>query len=277
MEIAIIDTGFFHADGGAMFGAIPKTAWERRYPADASNRCVLAMRSLLILTDDERIILIDTGAGDKQKKALSYYRFFDCIDLNETLTQRGISPTDVTDVVLTHLHFDHCGDCTREENGKFKITYPNARHWVSRSQWENFLQPHDLEKTSYFPENMLPVEKAGQLHLIESDTWLTPEVELRIYDGHTPGQIVTYIHHPEQTYLFAGDVIPLAASVSPEWISAYDLSPLLSYTGKIRLLEEAARKKQAIIFCHDASQPCAAIRKAGKFFKAADHKLVFIP
>lgn len=272
MRIETIETGFFYADGGAMFGAIPKTAWQRRYPSDEANGCILAMRSLLIIDDDGKIILIDTGAGNKHLQSLSYYRFFNLADLPETLAGWNIRPEQVTDVILTHLHFDHCGDATRHNaNGDLTVTFPNARHWVGRSQWENFLTPHALEKDTYFPENMIPVKEAGLLQLITEDTVLSPAIDLRIYDGHTPGQIVPYIHTPERTFVFAGDVIPLAAGISPEWISAYDTYPVTSYNEKIRLLEEAAGKDQTIFFCHDAYTPCATVKKAGKHFKKMNH------
>jgi len=277
MKIEVIDIGFFYADGGAMFGAIPKTAWERRYPSDDLNRCVLVMRSLLVTTPDGRIILIDNGAGNKHLKALNHYGFFDLADLNSVLALRGIQPADVTDVVLTHLHFDHCGYSTQQDthSKELTVTYPKARHWVSQKQWENFLTPNALEKDSYFPENMIPVKDAGLLRLITADTLLSEGIELRLFDGHTPGQIVPYIHCPEQTYVFAGDVIPLMACLSPGWISAYDTHPVTSYNEKIRLLDEAVHEKQAVIFCHDAYTRCATIKKTGSFFKVAE--ITFIP
>lgn len=269
MKIETIDTGFFYADGGAMFGAVPKRAWVRRYPADETNGCVMAMRSLLITTDEGRIILVDTGAGNKHLRALSYYRFFDLVDLPQALNQRGIRPEQVTDLILTHLHFDHCGDATRyQENGDLALTFPNARHWVSRAQWDNFRAPHALEKASYLPENMLPVHQAGLLQLISEETSIAPGVDIQLYDGHSPGQLVPYIHSAEQTFVFPGDVIPLAASLSPEWISAYDTHPLTSYTEKLRLLEQAAAHNQCLIFCHDAYTPYTAVKKVGRGFKA---------
>ena len=141
MDIQIINTGYFYADGGAMFGAIPKTAWSRRYPSDETNGCVLAMRSLLVSNVPEKVILIDNGAGTKHLRQLSYYNFFDLVDLGEELHKRGISPGLVTDVVLTHLHFDHCGYSTlkNEETGEIYPAFPNAIYWVSRKQWDNFL------------------------------------------------------------------------------------------------------------------------------------------
>lgn len=260
MQIQLIDTGYFYADGGAMFGAIPKTAWNRRYPANDQNGCILAMRSALIRTDCGRIILIDSGAGSKHLKQLSYYQFFDLADLGSELQKRGVQPDQITDVVLTHLHFDHCGYITQ-------LSFPNAIHWVSRVQWENFLHPSPLEKASYFIEDMQAVANKHALRLIDHDTELCPSVDLRLFGGHTPGQIAPYLTTPERTYIFAGDVIPLAASVSPEWISAYDTYPITSYNEKVRMLEEASRKGHALIYCHDAYTQCSTVKKVNDFFK----------
>ena len=265
MELHLIDSGYFYADGGAMFGAIPKTAWSRRYKSNEQNGCVLAMRSLLIITDDGRHILVDNGAGDKHLKQLAYYQFFQLKDLGEELKKRGSSCEQITDVVFTHLHFDHCGYTTRNDD-RYSPAFPTATHWVSRRQWENFLHPHPLEKESFFPENMQSVEEAGLLHLIDDTEWITPTVELRLADGHTPGQIVPYVHTPEETFVFAGDVIPLAASVSPEWISAYDIEPAVSYNEKLRLLEEAARRHQLVIYCHDAYTPYSYVKQVNGYF-----------
>ena len=267
MKILTIDTGYFYADGGAMFGAIPKTSWSRRYPSNAQNGCVLAMRSLLIEADG-RIILVDNGAGYKHLKTLSYYQFFDLQDLHEALRKRGIEPTDVTDMVFTHLHFDHCGYTTLQDpqSDTLRLAFPNANHWVSRRQWENFRQPHPLEQGSYFPEDMELVETSGRLRLVEEEMALTPHVRFRLFDGHTPGQIALYCDLPERTYLFAGDVIPLAAHLSLAWISAYDDAPLRSYEAKERMLAEAVAHKQAIIYCHDAHTCCSTVKRINHFY-----------
>lgn len=269
MEIDLIDTGCFYADGGAMFGAIPKTAWNRRYPSNEKNGCILTMRSLLISKYPEKIILVDNGAGNKHLDQLSYYNFFNLVDLEKELRKKGITPEQVTDVILTHLHFDHCGYSTRKEEktGELYPSFPNATHWVSRKQWENFLHPNPLEKDSYFMENMQAIADKGLLRLIDTDTKLCPDIELRIFDGHTPGQLVPYITTSEQTFVFAGDVIPLVASVSPEWISAYDTYPVTSYQEKVRMLEEAAREGQVLIYCHDAYTKCSTVKKVNNFYK----------
>lgn len=270
MRIELIDTGFFYADGGAMFGAVPKTAWGKRYPSDEKNGCVLAMRSLLVWMPNGRIMLIDTGAGNKQLRQLSYYRFFGLTDLGAELEKRGVKSEEVTDVVLTHLHFDHCGYVTLkdEATGSLRMAFPHATHWVSEVQWQRFMHPHPLESASFIPENMDLVAQTNRLRLITEDTRLCPEVLLKCYNGHTAGQIVPYVKGEERTYVFAGDVIPLAASVSPHWISAYDTNPLESYEAKCALLEEAVLEKYALFFCHDAYTHCATVKKIGGFFKA---------
>ncbi len=272
MKIHLIDTGYFYGDGGAMFGAIPKTAWQRRYKANEQNKCILAMRSVLIITGDGRKILIDNGAGNILLKQSTYYTFFDQVDLGEELVRYGTSREEITDVVLTHLHFDHCGYTTQteEETGNRFLSFPNATHWISRSQWDNCHNPNPLEKDSYFVENIQPVAHAGKLRLIEEDSPLSSEVELRLYDGHTPGQIVPYIRTPERTVVFAGDVIPLAAHVSSDWISAYDTYPVLSYYEKLRMLEEAVNKNQVLIYCHDAYTPCSTVKRINDFYRVAD-------
>lgn len=270
MKLRTIDTGYFYADGGAMFGAIPKSSWSRRYPCNDQNACVLAMRTLLIEEDDGRIILVDNGAGYKHLRTLSYYRFFDLQDLHKALSAMGIKPTDVTDMVFTHLHFDHCGYTTLHtdnDSGPLCLAFPNANHWVSHKQWENFRHPHPLEQGSYFPEDMLLVESAGRLRLIEEEEMqLTPHVRLRLFDGHTPGQIAVYCEKPERTYLFAGDVIPLAAHLSSAWISAYDNEPLRAYEAKTQMLDVAVKEKQALIYCHDAYTQCTTVKQINQFY-----------
>ncbi|MDR0844580.1 MAG: MBL fold metallo-hydrolase [Tannerella sp.] len=275
IRLQLIDTGYFYADGGSMFGATPHKAWSRRYASDEQNRCILAMRAGLVTTDCGRIILIDNGVGDKQLDKLksSSYRFFDLADLYDELRKRAVSPEQVTDVVLTHLHFDHCGYTTKYEDGQAAPAFPSATCWVSQAQWENALHPNPLEADAYFPENMDAIEKSGKLRLIQADCDLCEGVRLRLYDGHTPGQIAPYIRTDDYTAVFAGDVIPISAQISPLWISAYDLCPLTSYYEKIRMLDEAASTNQVIIHYHDAYTPCSTVKKINNFFKIS-HKIV---
>lgn len=268
MEIELIDTGYFFADGGAMFGSVPKKSWSKRYASNGKNGCLLTLRSLLVQTACGRVILVDTGAGHKQLNLMKAYQFFRVEDLGEELGKRGLSRTDITDVVFTHLHFDHCGYATlrNKETNALELGFPNARHWVGESQWQNFLHPHPLEEPTYMRENVYPVFEQGRLERIEGETTLCPGVVLKLYDGHTPGQIVPYFDTSGGTFVFPGDVIPLAACVSPGWISAYDLSPKQSYDEKTRLLEAAVRDKQTLIFCHDAYSLTATVKKVGSFY-----------
>lgn len=267
-KIEIITTGYFHADGGAMFGAIPKSAWSRKYPSDALNSCVLAMKSLLITTSSGKKIVVDTGCGNKHLKHLSYYRFFGLKELGVILKQTGTLPEEITDVILTHLHFDHCGYCTLEQDGVISMAFPNAQHWVSRQQWNDFCHPNALEKESFFEKDMQLIAENGKLSLLETDWQLSPDVFLALYDGHTPGQIVPYIETDNGSVIFAGDVIPLIAHLSPSWISAYDTEPLHSYNEKMRLMETAVKKSGRIIYCHDAYTSSSKVKKTdnGLFF-----------
>ncbi|MDR2498832.1 MAG: MBL fold metallo-hydrolase [Tannerellaceae bacterium] len=264
-SVELIETGRFYADGGAMFGCIPKASWTRRYPCKADNACVLAMRSMLINDGNGRIILVDNGVGNKQLRKLRSYNFFDLVDINSELQRRGIAPTDVTDVVLTHLHFDHCGYTTqRDDDGRLKLSFPHARHWITRSQWDICNNPSPLEQSSYLKENIEPLADATGLRLIDSPVDISPAVALKIAGGHADGQIVVYATDADRTYVFAGDVIPLAAHISLAWISAYDLFPLNSYNAKRLILDEAARLHQSLVYCHDAYLPCSTIKKLRK-------------
>ena len=271
MKLTLIDTGYFYADGGAMFGAVPKTAWSRRYVSDDKNRCVLAMRSLLIQTDCGRNILIDAGAGMHHPQQLTWYQFFDLQTWDELLAKVHLSTDQITDVVFTHLHFDHAGGAIisvgdNEAKNSYALRFPKATHWVSETQWHNAQHPHPLEEDSFFVEELNYIQSTRLLRCITEDTPLCASVELRLYAGHTPGQLVPYVQHGEETVVFAGDVIPLSASVSPAWISAYDLHPTESYTEKLRLLDEATRLGQTLIFCHDAYTPFCEIQRVNDTF-----------
>lgn len=263
MQIKLIETGRFHADGGAMFGAIPKISWSRRYKSFDDNTCILSMKTLLVRDDDGRIILVDNGAGNKHLRLLSFYKFHNMADLSAELAKENILPEQITDVVLTHLHFDHCGYTTVHDESicSLRPTFPNAVHWVSRRQWDICCNPSPLEKDSFRIENIKAVEESGRLSMIDEDRSISRNVTLRLFGGHTPGQIAVYARSEERMHVFAGDVIPLAAHVSPEWISAYDMSPLTSYNEKIRMLEEAAANDFALIYCHDAYTPCSTVKK----------------
>jgi len=267
MKILKIEAGTFQCDGGAIFGVVPKRVWKKRYPCNEDNFCRLAMRCMLIDTGEKRI-LIDSGAGDKQLEYLKYYNFEGVVRFDAALNKLGYSCGDITDVILTHLHFDHCGGCTvyNADHSKIELTFPNATHWVGEEQWKNFMEPNVREGDSYFAENMLPVQEAGKLRLVTENQWLCPEVELRIFNGHTLGQLVSYIYNGDKTFVYVGDVIPVVATLPVSWISAYDTYPITAMEEKKALLDEAVEKHQILFFEHDAyTESCMVKEVNGKY------------
>jgi len=267
MKLHKIEAGSFHVDGGAIFGVVPKRVWQKRYPCDEENFCQLNMRCLFIDTGEKRI-LIDSGTGDKQLEYLKYYEFKGVVNFESELNKLGYHCSDITDVVLTHLHFDHCGGCTRynEDRTEVELTFPNATHWVGEEQWKNFMNPNVREGDSYFSENMIPIQEQGMLKLVSENQWICPEVELRIFNGHTLGQLVSYIHTGSKTYVYVGDVIPIAPTVPVSWISAFDTYPITAMNEKKILLDEAAEKQQILFFEHDAYTECCTIKEMyGKY------------
>ena len=260
MKLIKIEAGTFHVDGGAAFGVVPKKVWQKRYPCDKDNYCTLHMRCLLVDTGDRRI-LIDAGTGDKQLKYLAYYGFKGVIDFESELGNSGYQCSDITDVIFTHLHFDHCGGATRfgADGESVELVFPNATHWVSQTQWDNFMHPNVRESDSYFAENMIPISTAGKLKLVTENQMVCPELEIRIFNGHTVGQLVSYIHLGTKTLVYVGDVIPLAANVPLSWISSYDVFPLTAMEEKKVLLDEAADKEQILFFEHDAYTECCTV------------------
>ena len=280
MKLYKIEAGTFHVDGGAAFGVVPKKVWQKRYPCDAENYCTLHMRCLLIDTGNKRI-LIDTGTGDKQLKYLKYYGFKGVVNFENELKKSGYTCSDITDVIFTHLHFDHCGGATKynADRSQVELVFPNATHWVSATQWENFLNPNVREGDSYFPENTMPIFEAGKLRLVTENQSICPEVQVAIYNGHTVGQLVSYIRIGERTLVYVGDVIPLVANVPLSWISSYDVFPLVAMEEKKTLLDEAAAKKQILFFEHDAYTECCTVEtqynkhKVTETFSFAEIKL----
>ena len=267
MKLHKIEAGNFQVDGGAAFGVVPKRVWQKRYACNEDNFCRVNMRCLLIDTGEKKI-LIDTGCGNKQLEYLKYYDFVGVINFETELAKIGYSCNDITDVVYTHLHFDHCGGSTyyNADKTKAELTFPNAIHYVGEAQWNNFLKPNIRESDSYFPENILPIYEAGKLKLISENVWLCPEVELRLFNGHTVGQLVSYIHTDQKTYVYMGDVIPTATNIPIAWISAYDIYPIAAMEEKKVLLDEAATKHQILIFEHDAYvESCTVKEMYGKY------------
>lgn len=269
MEIYNIETGNFKCDGGAMFSVVPKLLWSRKYPSDEDNLCNCAMRSLLVV-DGERKILIDNGTGDKQDE-----EFFKHQHLNgdstllSSLLNIGFQPKDITDVIFTHLHFDHCGGAVKnnEKGDGFDLVFPNATHWVSKAQWENFNNPNIREADAYFQENIIPIKEAGKLKFVEKEGELFPNFEIRFVNGHTPGLMVSIIKNENNTLVFAGDFIPTAANVPVKWLASYDLNPTESLREKEVFLKEAVENNYILFFQHDIINECCSLVQTPKGIK----------
>ncbi len=265
-----IHAGRLGLDGGAMFGIVPKPLWERRIPADGRNRIPLAMRCLL-LEGDGRLVLIDNGLGDKYdaKFADIYAVDRESAELHRSLAAAGCGADEVTDVVLTHLHFDHCGGSTVRDGGGFGLAFPNATHWVQRAHWD-WAHASPREAASFLPENLDPLEASGQLRLLDGPGEVLPGIEALVADGHTRGQQLLKIADAEETLVFAADLLPTAAHVPLLWIMAYDVAPLDTLAEKEAFLEEAAREGWLIFFEHDTEVATARVRKTERGFEAID-------
>jgi glyoxylase-like metal-dependent hydrolase (beta-lactamase superfamily II) len=265
MKIHKIETGNFMADGGAIFGVVPKVMWEKKYPCNENNYCNLSMRCLLIKTNN-RVILIDTGVGDKQSEKFFSYQHLNGDDsLQKSFQSIPVSFDEVTDVILTHLHFDHCGGAVRKDaNNVLQLTFPNAKHWVSKTQWENFQNPNAREGSVYFHENIVPILEAGKLHFIEKNTCLTEKIELRIFNGHTQGQIIPFITYKDKTIVYTADLIPLMASIPEAWVAAYDTDPLVAMKEKREFIKEAQENNYILFFEHDLYNECCRLIKTDK-------------
>jgi glyoxylase-like metal-dependent hydrolase (beta-lactamase superfamily II) len=250
--VSLIETGDFRLDGGSMFGVVPKVLWSRTNPADEQNRIAMTMHCLLVEGNGKKI-LVDTGVGHKEKDSfLEIYAVdFSRHTLENSLAVRGIQPQDITDVILSHLHFDHCGGSTVLEDGRAVPRFPNARHHVQRRHFEHALHPTERDRASFFPHNYLPLREAGLLDLVDGDTELFPGIQLMVAEGHTPAMQTVKIQSGEQTVWFAADVIPMSAHVPLPYIMGYDLFPLTTLEEKKRWLPQALAEKWIIVYEHD--------------------------
>jgi glyoxylase-like metal-dependent hydrolase (beta-lactamase superfamily II) len=267
MQLYTLDTGLFKLDGGAMFGVVPKTIWQKTNPADENNLCTWAMRCLLIEHGD-RLILIDNGIGTKQDASfLRHYYLHGEGELLESIRKAGFSPDEVTDMVLTHLHFDHCGggvQYTADRSG-FELTFKNARYWTSSAHWQWATQPNAREKASFLKENLLPMQESGHLNFIEPGAPSPfPDIDFIFVDGHTEKMMLPRIQYRGRTLVFMADLIPSAGHVPVPYVMGYDVRPLLTMNEKTDFLQTAADQNYLLIFEHDPIHECATVAPTAK-------------
>jgi glyoxylase-like metal-dependent hydrolase (beta-lactamase superfamily II) len=266
MELYSIETGNLKLDGGAMFGMVPKVLWSKYYPADENNLCNWAMRCLLVV-DGERKILIDNGIGDKQDwNFLRHYYLNGDDTLEKSLNKAGIAMEDITDVILTHLHFDHCGGSVEWNHDRtgYKLAFPNATYWVSRQQYEWALEPNHKESVSYLKENILPIEESGHMKLIEEEGEILPNINIKFYHGHTEGQAIPHINYNGKTVVFMADLLPSTAHVPMPWIMAYDTRPLITLEDKTRFYKDALENDYILFLEHDLYNECCTLQMTEK-------------
>ncbi len=266
-SIHTLETGRFRLDGGAMFGVVPKTLWSRSNPADDLNRIDMTMRSLLVRGGD-RIVLVDTGVGRKlhDKQMAMYDIAFHEHELVHALARLDITPEQVTDVILTHAHFDHIGGCTVREGDELRLQFPNAVHYLQREHWEWALKPSERDRASFLPENYLPIGEAGRLQLVNGNETLFPDLHLECVHGHTFAQQLVRIVDGDRSLLYCGDLIPMRAHVPAPWIMGYDLQPLVTLREKIDAMRRAAAHRDILVFEHDAFTEAATITETERGF-----------
>lgn len=264
MRLHVIDTGFFKLDGGAMFGVVPKSIWQKTNPADERNLCNWAMRCLLI-EDGDSLILIDNGIGDKQDaKFMRHYFLSGEANLHSSLRQAGFDTPDVTDMFLTHLHFDHCGGGVRKRGEIFEATFPNARYWSNRDHWQWATVPNPREKASFLRENILPMEQFGQLHFIEPGSSPFQHVDIHYASGHTDKMMIPRISYNGMTICFMADLLPSTGHIPVPYVMAYDTRPLLTMEEKAAFLQEAADNQYILFLEHDPEHECCTVKHTDK-------------
>ena len=261
MELHVIDTGKFKLDGGAMFGVVPKSLWKSANPPDDNNMCSLAMRCLLVESDG-RLILIDNGMGNKQsEKFFSYYYLHGNDSLSSSLHQSGFNEDDITDMFLSHLHFDHCGGSVKKDGDKLALTFKNARYWSHQEHWKWATEPNLRENASFLKENFVPIQEQGHLNYITSTNPDLPGIEVLTVDGHTEKMMIPKINYKGRIIVFCADLFPSIYHISIPWVMAYDTRPLLTMKEKEKFLNEAVDNQYILFFEHDPVNECCTLKR----------------
>ena len=277
MKLYPIEAGNFKLDGGAMFGVVPKTIWNKTNPADENNLIDIAARCLLI-EDGNRLILIDTGMGNKQsEKFFSYYSLWGDHSLDKSLAKYGFHRDDVTDVFMTHLHFDHCGGSVNWNKDKtgYEVAFKNAKFWTNENHWEWATKPNNREKASFLHENIIPMQESGQLNFIkrpEGDFLEKSELDFGILyvDGHTEKMMLPHIQYEDKTIVFCADLIPTAGHLPLPYVMGYDTRPLLTMPEKSKFLNAAADNNYYLVLEHDAHNQIITVEKTEKGVRLKD-------
>ena len=280
MKLYSINTGYFKLDGGAMFGVVPKSIWNKINPADENNLCSWALRCLLI-EDGNRLILVDNGNGDKQDaKFFSHYYLHGDDTLDKSLAKYGFNRNDITDVFLTHLHFDHCGGSIIRKGDQLLPAFPNAVYWSNREHWDWAVYPNDREKASFLKENILPIQESGQLQMVEinggidgklGETVFTDNISIRFVSGHTQAMMLPQINYNGRTVVFMADLLPSAGHIPMPYVMAYDMFPLTTLHEKKSFLQEAVANDYLLFFEHDPVHECCSLQQTEKGIRAGNY------
>lgn len=272
MNIYSIDTGFFKLDGGAMFGVVPKSLWSRTNPADENNLCTWAMR-LLLIEDGKQLILVDTGIGDKQsEKFFSHYFLHGDATLDKSLAKHGFHRDDITDVFLTHLHFDHVGGAIKRDGEKLIPAFKNAYYWSNKQHWEWAVNPNQREKASFLEENILPIQESGQLKFVEdkSSGILNPNISIRFAFGHTDAMMLPQINYRGKTILYIADLLPSVGHIPLPYVMAYDMFPLKTLEERELYWNEIVENDYIVFLEHDSVNECCTMQMTEKGVRLKD-------
>ena len=265
MNLNVIHTGNFKLDGGAMFGVVPKSIWNKLNPADENNMCTWAMRCLLI-EDKNKLILIDTGIGDKQsEKFFSYYYLHGDQSLQQSIQDTGFSADLITDVFFTHLHFDHCGGAVQyTNNNEFEVVFKNAKHWTNEDHWNWAAHPNAREKASFLKENLWPIHENNCLHFIGKSNPFSNLFDIIYVNGHTEKQMLPKLRYKDKTIVFVADLLPSVGHIPIPFVMSYDTRPLLTLAEKKAFLDEAVENEYILFFEHDPEVECATVQMTDK-------------